>query len=146
LSGGIHPHYYCLPILKRRDDQEALLTAALSGNPKFFLGTDSAPHSRHNKESAHGCAGIYTAHAAIELYADIFEQHQALDKLENFASVYGAQFYRRPINTTKIQLQQSSWQVPKQLSFGDTELIPLLAGEEIHWRVTHLTYPDALDT
>jgi dihydroorotase len=134
-TGGIRPHYYCMPILKRRSDQEALLSAAISGNPKFFLGTDSAPHAQSLKESACGCAGIYSAYSAIELYAHIFAQHQALDRLEKFASVYGALFYRLPLNQSKITLQKLPWQIPQQLSFGNTTVVPMLAGETLDWQI-----------
>jgi dihydroorotase len=135
LVGGIKPHHYCLPILKRSEDRRALITAAISGNPKFFLGTDSAPHIRAQKESACGCAGIYSAHAAMAFYAQVFAAANALDKLENFASRFGAEFYRLPQNTHRIVLQQSPWQIPKTLSFGETELIPLFAGQTLAWQV-----------
>ena len=135
LAGGIRPHYYCLPVLKREAHREALGTAAGSGNPKFFLGTDSAPHAQHTKETACGCAGIYTAHAAIELYAEAFEQLGALDKLEGFASFHGADFYRLPHNTSKITLRKESWQVPDSLAFGEHRLVPLRAGESIAWKM-----------
>jgi dihydroorotase len=134
-SGGMRPHYYCLPVLKREEHREALGKAAISGNPKFFLGTDSAPHEQHLKESACGCAGIYTAHAAIELYAEVFEQLNALDKLEGFASFYGADYYRLPRNTGKITLQKESWQVPDSIAFGEHRLVPLRAGEQITWKI-----------
>ena len=132
---GIRPHYYCLPVLKREVHRAALGNAAISGNPKFFLGTDSAPHEQHLKESACGCAGIYTAHAAIELYAEAFEQLNALDKLEGFASFYGADFYRLPRNTEQITLRKASWQVPDSLAFGEHRVVPLRAGEKINWTV-----------
>lgn len=132
-AGGIRPHYFCMPILKRNTDQQALISAATSGNAKFFLGTDSAPHPQSRKESACGCAGIYSAHAAIELYAQVFAQHQALDQLEKFASLNGAQFYRLPVNQNKITLKKMPWQIPQQLSFGNTTLIPMLAGETVDW-------------
>jgi dihydroorotase len=135
LKGGVHPHYYCLPILKREGDRQTLIQAATSGHPRFFLGTDSAPHAQARKENACGCAGIYTAHAAIELYAEVFAAHHALDKLENFASVFGAQFYDLPLNTQRITLLQKDWQVPGHLSFGPEQLIPLRAGETIHWSI-----------
>ena len=135
LAGGIRPHYYCLPVLKREVHREALGQAATSGNPKFFLGTDSAPHAQHTKETACGCAGIYTAHAAIELYAEAFEQLGALDKLEGFASFHGADFYRLPHNTSKITLRKESWQVPDSLAFGEHRLVPLRAGESIAWKM-----------
>ena len=134
-SGGIRPHYYCLPVLKREVHREALGKAAGSGNPKFFLGTDSAPHAQHTKENACGCAGIYTAHAAIELYAEAFEQLGALDKLEGFASFYGADFYRLPRNTGKITLCKESWQAPDSLVFGEHHLVPLRAGESMTWKM-----------
>ena len=135
LAGGIRPHFYCLPILKRGTHQQALIAAAISGNPKFFLGTDSAPHARSKKEAACGCAGSYTAHAAIELYAEAFEQANALDKLEAFASFYGADFYGLPRNTDSITLRREPWQVPEQLALGDATLVPLCAGETLQWRV-----------
>lgn len=136
LAGGIRPHYYCLPILKRQSHQQALLEAATSGNKKFFLGTDSAPHTQNNKESACGCAGAYTAHAAIELYAEAFESMNALDKLEGFASFYGADFYRLPRNTGTITLEKLNWQVPSHLPMADDQLIPLRAGQNVLWRLT----------
>jgi len=135
LVGGIHPHFYCLPILKRNTHQEALLDAATSGNPKFFLGTDSAPHARHAKEAACGCAGCYTAYAPIELYAEAFEQRNALDKLEAFASHYGADFYGLPRNSDHITLVREEWTAPASLGFGEHSLIPLRAGEKLHWRL-----------
>jgi dihydroorotase len=135
LVGGIRPHYYCLPILKRNIHQNELREAASSGDPKFFLGTDSAPHSTASKETSCGCAGVYTAHAAIELYAEIFEDLGALDKLEGFASHFGPDFYRLPRNTDTITLRKESWQVPAQLPLGDKTLTPLRAGETISWRV-----------
>lgn len=133
--GGIRPHHYCLPVLKREEHRLALVKAATSGNPKFFLGTDSAPHAKHTKEAACGCAGIYTAHAAIELYAEAFEAANALDKLQAFASFYGADFYGLPRNTDKITLQKSSWQVPNELPMGDDSLVPLRAGQQVHWKL-----------
>ncbi|HET8807205.1 MAG TPA: dihydroorotase [Methylophaga sp.] len=135
LVGGIRPHYFCLPVLKRNTHQQVLLQAATSGNPKFFLGTDSAPHPRPSKESSCGCAGIYSAHAAIELYAEAFEAMDALDKLEGFASFYGADFYGLPRNDSQITLHKQSWQVPESLTFADGELVPLRAGESIHWQI-----------
>ena len=135
LAGGIHPHYYCLPVLKRETHREALGKAAVSGNKKFFLGTDSAPHAQHTKETACGCAGIYTAHAALELYAEVFEQAGALDKLEGFASFYGADFYGMPRNTGKITLRKESWPAPESLAFGEHRLVPLRAGEIVKWRM-----------
>ncbi|MCR4299851.1 MAG: dihydroorotase [Gallionella sp.] len=134
-SGGLRPHYFCLPVLKRETHREVLVQAAASGNQKFFLGTDSAPHAQHTKETACGCAGIYTAHAALELYAEVFEQADALDKLEGFASFYGADFYGMPRNTGKITLRKESWPVSASLAFGEHRLIPLRAGEIVKWRM-----------
>ena len=135
LVGGIRPHFYCLPILKRNTHQAALLDAATSGNPKFFLGTDSAPHARHTKEATCGCAGCYTAYAAIELYAEAFESRNALDRLEGFASQFGPDFYGLPRNTDRITLVREDWQAPTELPFGDHRLMPLRAGETLRWRV-----------
>jgi dihydroorotase len=135
LVGGIRPHYYCLPILKRNIHQLELQEAATSGNPRFFLGTDSAPHSTGAKETRCGCAGVYTAHAAIEFYAEVFEQLGALDALEAFASHFGPDFYRLPRNTDSITLRQQEWQVPEQLPLGRDFLTPLRAGERLSWRV-----------
>ncbi|MFP5345386.1 MAG: dihydroorotase, partial [Gammaproteobacteria bacterium] len=132
-EGGVRPHHYCLPVLKREKHRAAVLSAAVSGNPKFFLGTDSAPHGRRAKESACGCAGIYTAHAGIELYAEAFEQAGALDKLEGFASFFGADFYRLPRNTSTITLVKQAWDVPREYAFGDDALIPLRAGRTVGW-------------
>ena len=134
-SGGVRPHYYCLPVLKRELHREALGQAVSSGSNKFFLGTDSAPHAQHTKEAACGCAGIYTAHAAIELYAEAFEQLGALDKLEGFASFYGADFYSLPRNTDQIVLRKACWTVPGSVSFADHQLVPLRAGESIAWQL-----------
>jgi dihydroorotase len=134
LADGIKPHPYCKPILKSEDHRKALLMAATSGSPKFFLGTDSAPHPREGKESACGCAGIFTAHAAVELYAEAFEQSGALDKLEAFASFHGADFYGLPRNTGTITLVREGRTVPNSYPFGDDELIPLKAGETIPWK------------
>ncbi len=136
LSGGIRPHYYCLPILKRRQHQEALIEAATSGNKKFFLGTDSAPHTVATKETTCGCAGIYSAHAAIELYAEAFERVGALDKLEAFASHYAADFYRLARNTQRITLIKKPWEVAKQLPFGDEVLVPMWAGDVLGWQLS----------
>ena len=136
LVGGIRPHYFCLPILKRSTHQQALLDAATSGNPKFFLGTDSAPHATDKKETTCGCAGAYTAYAAIELYATAFESVDALDKLEDFAASFGPDFYGLPRNTETITLTKQTWSAPESLSFGDTSLTPLLAGETITWQLT----------
>ena len=135
LAGGIRPHYYCLPILKRNTHQQALIEVATSGNPKFFLGTDSAPHAQDKKETSCGCAGSYTAYAAIELYAEAFEQAGALDKLEAFASFHGPDFYGLPRNSDTITLQKTPWQVPDQLPLGDTTMVPLCAGETLQWQV-----------
>jgi len=134
-TGGIRPHHYCLPVLKREIHRLALLDAATSGNPKFFLGTDSAPHAQTAKESSCGCAGIYTAPAAIELYAEVFDQADALDKLEGFASFYGADFYQLPRNTDTITLRKQAWTMAEKLSFGNSEIIPFRAGEVIDWQV-----------
>lgn len=133
LAGGIKPDYYCLPILKTNEDKQSLLAAAISGNPKFFLGTDSAPHSTSAKYSACGCAGIYSAHNAIELYAEIFSNANALDKLEGFASFYGADFYGLPRNQTSITLKNKQHVVPTVLDFGDEKITPLLAGKNLQW-------------
>lgn len=136
LVGGVHPHHYCLPVLKRNTHQQALLKAATSGNPKFFLGTDSAPHAQNTKENACGCAGIYSSHAAIELYAEAFEAANALDKLEAFASHFGPDFYQLPRNSATITLKKESWTVPKTYPFGDQPLVPMRAGEVIKWKVS----------
>ncbi|HYG54179.1 MAG TPA: dihydroorotase [Burkholderiales bacterium] len=133
--GGIRPHHYCLPVLKREEHREALVAAATSGNPKFFLGTDSAPHERDTKEALCGCAGIYTAHAAIELYAIAFEEAGALDRLEDFASVFGARFYGLPLNEDRISLVREDWRVPDEIAFGDGKLVPLRAGETLPWKL-----------
>lgn len=137
LAGGIRPHYYCLPILKRNTHQQALIAAATSGNPKFFIGTDSAPHAQHKKETACGCAGCYTAYAAIELYAEAFEDAGALDKLEGFTSQFGADFYQLPRNTDTITLIKKEWTMPTSLSWSDGQLIPLRAGETLRWQRQH---------
>ena len=135
-SGGIRPHHYCLPVLKREQHRQALLAAATSGNPKFFLGTDSAPHAKGAKEAACGCAGCYTAHAGIELYAEAFDSVGALDMLEGFASRFGPDFYDLPRNTGQITLVRNAWTVPAQLNYLDNDpLIPLRAGETIAWRL-----------
>lgn len=135
LVGGIRPHYFCLPILKRNLHQQALIEAATSGSAKFFLGTDSAPHAQHAKESSCGCAGSYTAHAAIELYAEVFDQENALDKLEAFASLNGPAFYQLPINEDKITLIRKPWQVPATLSFGNDVVVPIRSEDSIVWQV-----------
>jgi len=133
--GGIRPHYYCLPVLKHEQHRQALIVAATSGNPKFFLGTDSAPHAISNKETACGCAGIFNAPVAIELYATVFEQANALEKLEAFASIYGANFYNLPVNENTITLEKTSWTVPTLLSFGSEKISPLCSGEQVTWQV-----------
>ncbi len=134
-TGGIRPHYYCLPVLKRETHRQALVAAATSGSPKFFLGTDSAPHPAHLKEHATGCAGCYTAHAAMEMYAEAFDAAGALDKLEGFASFYGADFYGLPRNSGTITLKKESWTPPERFAFGEAELKPLRAGEALPWRL-----------
>jgi len=134
-TGGIRPHHYCLPVLKRETHRQALVKAAISDSGKFFLGTDSAPHPKSAKEASCGCAGMYTAHAAIELYAEAFEEAGALDKLENFASVYGPDFYGLPRNTDTITLRKESWQVPESIPFAGDELVPLRAGQTIAWKL-----------
>ena len=134
-DGGVRPHHYCLPVLKREGHREALVEAATSGEPKFFLGTDSAPHARHAKEAACGCAGIYSAHAGIELYAEAFDRAGRLDRLEAFASVHGADFYRLQRNTDTITLSRTSWTVPASYPFGSDAVVPFRAGEAIGWRL-----------
>ena len=134
-QGGLRPHHYCLPVLKRERHRQALLAAATGGDPKFFLGTDSAPHPRHAKESACGCAGLYTAHAAIELYAEAFEAAGALDRLEGFASLHGPAFYRLPPNAETITLERAPWTVPAQYEGEGGALVPMRAGGEIAWRL-----------
>jgi dihydroorotase len=136
-QGGIRPHHYCLPVLKRERHRQALVAAAISGNPKFFLGTDSAPHGRSTKEAACGCAGCYTAHAGIELYAEAFEAAGALDKLEGFASHFGADFYGLPRNAERVTLVKEDWLVPATQPYLDGDvLVPLRAGETVAWRLT----------
>ena len=135
LVGGIRPHHYCLPILKREEDRQALIGAAVSGNPRFFLGTDSAPHARNTKEAACGCAGSYTAHAGIELYAEIFDAANALDKLEGFASMHGPDFYGLPRNQDRITLEKEAWNVPQELPFHRDTLVPFRAGGTVNWRM-----------
>ncbi len=134
-QGGIRPHFYCLPILKREKHRQALIGAATSGNPKFFLGTDSAPHSRDRKESSCGCAGCFSAPHAIELYAEAFASVGALDKLEAFASFYGADFYQLPRNTEKITLTKLAWLIPDEIPFPKSNLVPLWAGQELTWQM-----------
>jgi len=136
LVGGIRPHNYCLPVLKRRTHQEALRAAVASGSSKFFLGTDSAPHAKHRKETACGCAGCYSAWSAIELYAQVFEELGALDKLEGFASHHGADFYRLPRNTSTIKLVRENWTVPNEIILPDgSPIVPFFAGETLHWQL-----------
>lgn len=135
-KGGIRPHYYCLPVLKREEHRLALVSAATSANPKFFLGTDSAPHAQDKKESACGCAGIFSAPLAIELYARAFDENNALDKLEGFASFFGADFYGMPRNTDRITLEKSAWVVPESYPLANGKIVPLHAGEEESWIIT----------
>jgi len=135
LAGGIRPHHYCLPVLKRETHRQALITAATSGSPRFFLGTDSAPHPRRAKETGCGCAGVFNAHAAIELYAEVFAQAGALDRLEGFASVHGARFYGLPINDATLMMQRRPWPVPDEYPLADDSLIPLRAGQALEWRI-----------
>ncbi|MDN5870308.1 MAG: dihydroorotase [Nitrococcus sp.] len=135
LLGGLRPHHYCLPILKRESDREALLAAASSGSPKFFLGTDSAPHGRSSKESACGCAGIFTAPAALELYAEAFEQAGCLKRLEGFASHFGADFYGLPRNTTCVRLRRETWSLPASYPHGRDAIVPLRAASPLQWRL-----------
>jgi dihydroorotase len=134
-AGGIRPHHYCLPVLKREQDRRVLVNMATSGNPKFFLGTDSAPHARGTKECACGSAGMYTAHAAIELYAEAFDAAGAIDRLEGFASHHGADFYGLPRNKARIELEREEWTVPAEVAFGGETLVPLRAGERLRWRM-----------
>ncbi len=135
LAGGIRPHYYCLPVLKREEHRQALVQAATGGNPRFFLGTDSAPHPHTAKECSCGCAGSYTAFAAIELYAEVFEQAGALERLEAFAAFHGADFYRLPRNEEKIRLIKKPWRAPEWYDFGEGRVVPLRAGESIGWQL-----------
>ncbi len=133
--GGVRPHYYCLPVLKREEHRQALVAAAVSGSDRFFLGTDSAPHAAHLKEHASGCAGCYTAHSALELYAEAFDAADALDKLEGFASFHGPDFYGLPRNAGTVTLRRESWTLPDTLPFGDAALKPLRGGETLSWRL-----------
>jgi len=133
-TGGVRPHYYCLPVLKREVHRQALVDAVTSGSPKFFLGTDSAPHPAHLKEHASGCAGCYTAHAALELYAEAFDQAGALDKLEAFASFHGPDFYGLPRNRGQVTLRREAWTPPESFPFGEASLKPLRSGETLPWR------------
>lgn len=139
LVGGVRPHFYCLPVLKRNIHQRALVEAATSGSHKFFLGTDSAPHSVETKETSCGCAGIYSAHAALELYAEVFETEDALDKLEGFASFFGADFYGLPRNQRKITLRKTPSTVPAEFSLGKGSVIPMRANESISWAIDEVT-------
>ncbi len=134
-TGGIRPHHYCLPVLKREEHRLALVQAAISGSPKFFLGTDSAPHAKSAKEASCGCAGMYTAHAAIELYAEVFDEMHALDKFEGFASVFGPNFYGLPVNQDTISLQKQAWQVPDTIPYDNDVLVPLRAGQTVQWQL-----------
>lgn len=134
--GGIRPHFYCLPVLKTEPDRQALIEAATGGNPRFFLGTDSAPHARGAKESSCGCAGMYSAHAALELYAEAFEDAGALERLEGFASLFGPDFYAMPRNTGTITLRREEWSVPGAFAFGSDVVVPMRANEKIRWRMT----------
>ena len=134
-EGGIRPHHYCLPVLKRERDRLALVAAATGDDPRFFLGTDSAPHARHAKETSCGCAGVYSAHAGIELYAEAFEAAGRLDRLEAFASERGADFYRVPRNGDAITLERVAWRVPECYAYAGDELVPMRAGAEIGWRL-----------
>ncbi len=140
--GGLHPHHYCLPVLKREEHRLALVAAATSGSPKFFLGTDSAPHARGAKEAACGCAGIYTAHAALELYAEIFEQAGALDRLEAFASFHGADFYGLPRSEQRIELVRQSWRIAPSLGEDRDAIVPLRAGGTVAWRLATLGHDE----
>lgn len=134
-AGGVRPHHYCLPVIKRETHRQALLEAAASGSPKFFLGTDSAPHAKHTKENACGCAGIYTAHAGIELYAEAFEEAGAIERLEGFASHFGADFYGLPRNADSVTLEKVDTAVPEELAFGADKIVPFRAGEKVRWRL-----------
>jgi dihydroorotase len=138
LSNGIKPHHYCLPIVKRAEDRLAIIEAAVSGSQKFFLGTDSAPHFRHQKESSCGCAGIYSAAYAMELYVLIFETENALDKLENFSSKFGADFYKLPYNKSKIKLIKKELEIPTKIDIGNEEIIPFFAGETLSWQLSEI--------
>ncbi|HEY1314709.1 MAG TPA: dihydroorotase [Steroidobacteraceae bacterium] len=140
-SGGIRPHYYCLPILKRERDRQSLLRAATSGNPRFFLGTDSAPHERSAKQSACGCAGMFTAHAALELYAEAFDSAGCLERLEGFASQFGADFYGLPRHDEAITLIRKSWSPPQSYAFDEGALVPYRAGESVAWQIADVAYP-----
>jgi len=140
LVGGIRPHHYCLPVLKREDHRLALIKAATSGNEKFFMGTDSAPHQKQNKENACGCAGMFTAFAAIELYAEAFDKANALAQLEQFSSLNGPQFYGLKANRETITLKREQWTVPDSYPFGNEVVVPLRAGQTIHWKIENQSY------
>ena len=135
LAGGIRPHYYCLPILKRDIHQQALIEAAVSGSKKFFLGTDSAPHTKDSKESCCGCAGCFSHPSAVEMYAEVFEQADAMDKFEAFASISGPDFYGLPYNKTSITLERESWEIPQYVPYGDCVIVPLAAGNQLNWKL-----------
>ena len=134
-AGGIRPHHFCMPVLKREEDRQALIQAAISGNPKFFLGTDSAPHARDTKEAACGCAGVYTAHAGIELYAELFDACDASERLEGFASIFGPAFYGLPRNAEKITLIKEAWNVPGEIPYHHDTLVPFRGGGSVGWRL-----------
>ena len=134
-TNGLRPHYYCLPVLNHERHRQAVLNAAVSGHPRFFLGTDSAPHSKNAKESDCGCAGVFSAYNAMELYAEVFENANALSMLENFSSRYGADFYGLPRNTGTITLIKSAWQVPSVLQYASGEIVPIRAGENCYWKL-----------
>lgn len=136
-SGGIRPHHYCLPVAKRELHRQALVSAAISGDSHFFAGTDSAPHAKGAKESACGCAGIYSAHCAVELYTEVFDAEAALDKLEAFMSFYGPAFYQLPVNQGSLTLRRGNWTVPASLPFHDTEIVPFKAAENLGWQVVN---------
>lgn len=138
--GGLRPHHFCLPVLKRERDREALVEAATGGSPRFFLGTDSAPHARHAKENACGCAGIYSAHTALELYVDVFDRVGKLDQLEGFASHFGADFYGLPRNRGRVRLERREQPVPETLALGEDTIVPFRAGETLGWTATPLEY------
>ena len=142
LAGGLRPHNYCLPILKAEAHRQAVLEAATDDHPRFFLGTDSAPHARSAKENACGCAGIFSAHAGIELYAEVFEDAAQLDRLEAFASIRGADFYGLPHNPGRITLEREAWTVPAELPLGDEQIVPFRAGESLRWRLRPETADD----
>ncbi len=141
LTGGIYPHHYCLPVVKKAEDQQALIQAAISGHEKFFLGTDSAPHAITRKECAKGAAGVYSGYCALELYAQVFAEHNALNQLERFASLNGARFYKLPPNKEQITLVNQPWFIPERLPFGEDFVVPLWAGKNIDWQLTACAKP-----